>query len=138
MANNPQYSIAVLEGALNSIGATVNTGFIEVYTGAQPANPDTSATGTLLVTLDFSATAFASATGTIGTGATMSANTITAGTAGASGTAGYFRCYASNGTTACFDGTVGTSGTDMTIPSTSIVSGQSVPCTSFVITSPQA
>lgn len=54
--------------------------------------------------------------------------------ADATGTAAHFRVYASDGTTAHIQGTVGTSATDMIVDSTSFTAGQSFSVTSFTIT----
>ncbi len=49
------------------------------------------------------------------------------------GTATWFRCVDSTGTF-CVDGSVGTSGSDLNLNSTTISSGQNVAVSSFVIT----
>ena len=50
----------------NAIAALFNNGFVSLYTGTQPANANTALSGnTLLVTMDFSATAWGSASGGI-------------------------------------------------------------------------
>lgn len=135
MANNPQFYDATVIAAVNAATALLNSGFIVIYTGTQPAL-DGSLTGTLLATLDFGATAFATATAAAGT-VTATANTITSGTAGNTGTAGYFAVLASNGTTVVGTGSVGTSGADMNLNSLSISAGATVSCSSFTITQPQ-
>ena len=131
MAFNTHYSIASINLALNALLAPLNTGFLQIYTGTQPANPDTALSGnTLLVTLDMNATAFAGASGGIAT-----ANAIVTGTAVAGGTATFFRAFKSDDTTAVVDGSVGASGSfDLLIPSTTIATSQSIPCTSWTVT----
>jgi hypothetical protein len=66
------------------------------------------------------------------------AGTWTDASADATGTAGYFRVYNSQATkdnTTCFmQGTVGTSGTDMTVNSTSFVAGNSFTVNTFTLT----
>jgi len=118
---------AMLDAMLDSL----NSGFLRIYSGTRPATPDTALSGnTLLAELTFGATAFAAATG-----GTKTANAIGADTsADATGTATFFRAFASNGTTAIVDGSVGTSGTDAIINSTSIVASTTVSCSSMVIT----
>lgn len=115
---------------MNAFGALLNSGTIKIYTGAQPA-VNGAVTGTLLATLTFGATAFASATAGGGT-ATMTANSITSGTAGNTGTAGYF-ALVSSGSVVEATGTVGTSGSDLNLNTTAIVSGNTVAITSFVV-----
>jgi hypothetical protein len=132
MATNPVLGVAARNASVAAIGTLLNGGKIEIRTGSQPANPDTAATGTLLGTLTLSATAFGSAsTGTI------TANAITGdSSADNSGTAAWFRAYKSDGTTGVIDGTVGTSGADMNLSSTSIVAGGTINLTSWTITQP--
>jgi hypothetical protein len=119
-------------GALNGLGALLNSGFLKIYTGAQPAL-NVALTGTLLVSLTFGATAFAAASASAGT-SSMSANAITSGTAGNTGTAGYFALVKSDNTTVVATGSVGTSGADLNMSSLSISSSANVSCSSFVIT----
>ena len=83
--------------ALNNFGTLLNSGFMKIYTGAQPA-VDGALTGVLLATLTFGATAFAAASAS-GSGGTMNANAITSGVAANTGTAGYFVLQKSDGVT---------------------------------------
>lgn len=131
MANNPQISHAAANAAVNSITALLNGGTLLLYTGTQPAGPDTAVSGqTLLATLTFSATAFGNAVNGVAT-----ANAITAGTAGNTGTATWARML-SSGSVAEVDCSVGTSGADLNLSTTSIVSGASVSVTSLTLTLP--
>lgn len=116
---------------LNAQFDVLNSGFLRIYSGTRPATPDTALSGnTLLAELTFGATAFAAASG-----GTKTANAIGSDTsADATGTATFFRAFKSDGTTAVVDGTVGTSGTDAIINSTSIVAATTVACTSMVLT----
>lgn len=108
----------------------LNSGFIRIYSGTRPATADTALSGnTLLAQLTFGSTAFAAASG-----GAKTANAITSTTALATGTATFYRAVQSDGTTVNHDGSVGTSGTDAIISTTSIISGASVACTSMVIT----
>ncbi len=50
------------------------------------------------------------------------------------GTAAHFRIYDSGGTTCHLQGTVGTSGTDLVVDSTSFTAGQSFTISSFTLT----
>jgi formylmethanofuran dehydrogenase subunit C len=125
MANNALY----YDAAMNALATLLNSGQIQIYSGSQPAL-DGSLTGTLLATMTFGATAFGSSSSGV-----ITANTITSGTAVATGTAGYFAMTESNGTTVVGTGTCGaTSGFDLNLNSTSIVSGANVSCSSFTIT----
>lgn len=133
MAANTHLSIASWNLALNAaLVPVLNSGFIELYTGTQPATPDTALSGnTLLATLDIGATAFGAASA-----GTATANTVTSGTAVATGTATFFRCYKSDGTTAVLDGSAGTSGTDMVLNSAAITSGSTVSVTAWTVSMP--
>ncbi|HTN39804.1 MAG TPA: hypothetical protein VLZ84_01545 [Asticcacaulis sp.] len=128
-------SAAVVGTMLDALGAQANSGTIKIYTGSAPTNVETAATGTLLATCTLGATAFASAVPVTGTGASITANSITQdSSADASGTAGYYRTLKSDGTTAIDQGTIGTSGTDMIVPSTTVTSGVPFEISSYVIT----
>jgi hypothetical protein len=132
MANNPlPYDATVIAG-VNAVTALLNSGFIKIYTGSQPAL-NGAVTGTLLVTLTFSATAFPTSVASAGT-VTATANAITSGTAGNSGTAGYFALVKSDTTTVVATGSVGTSAADLNLNTLSITSGNTVSCSSFLIT----
>lgn len=128
MANNALFYDAAVNAVTGNASTTLNSGFIKIYTGAQPAL-NGAVTGTLLVTLTFGATAFGASSSAVAT-----ANAITAGTAGNTGTAGYFALVKSDNTTVVATGTCGTSGADLNLSTTSIVSGNNVSCSSFTIT----
>jgi hypothetical protein len=139
MTATPVCSMLGAIAALNSLTALLNTGgagSIKIYTGGQPASTTASETGTLLVTLALGNPAFGSAVGGTTNGlATATANTITSGTAGNTGTAGHFRAL--NGAGTCiFMGNAGTAGTDMILSTTSIVSGGTISITSWVVALP--
>lgn len=134
-ANNPLFYDATVQASVDAVAALLNSGFIKIYTGTQPSN-DGSITGTLLATLTFGATAFGASSASGGT-VTATANTITSGTAGNTGTAGYFALEKSNGTTVVATGSVGTSSADLVLNSLSITSGATVSCSSFTITEAQ-
>lgn len=135
MANSPEWYDATEIAAMNTRTALLNNGFLAVYTGAQPAL-NAALTGTLLVTLGLSATAFATATATGGTVSAV-ANAVTTANAVNSGNAGYFALLKSDGTTVVVTGSAGTGGTDMTMPVAAIISGSPVSVSSLVISEPQ-
>lgn len=120
--------------AIDAMLDVLNTGYIRIYSGTKPTNPDTALAGnTLLAELRFGATAFGAAAGT--TTVTKTANAITQdSSADATGTATFFRAFKSDGTTAVIDGTVGTATCDMIISTVSIVAATVVSCSSMVIT----
>ena len=132
MAFNTHLSIASWNLGLNAAIDVLNSGFIEIYDGAQPATPDTALSGqTKLAKLPLSATAFGAAASGIKT-----ANAITSATALATSTATWFRAFKSDDATAVIDGSVGTSGTDMIINATAIVTGATVSVTSWLVEMP--
>lgn len=135
MANNPTVYNAAIQTSLNSFGALLNGGFLNIYTGSQPAN-NASLTGTLLVSFQFGATAFASASAN-GTTGSMAANAIASANAGNTGTFGYFALLASNGTTVVATGTAGTVSTDLILTPGTVASGQVVSITSFTVSQVQ-
>lgn len=107
---------------------------LRIYSGTRPANVAASITGTQLAQLTCNATFAPSASGGV-----LTLNAITQdSSADATGTATHFRLFQSNGTTAIIDGDVGTSGSDLNLNTTSIVSGAAVSVTSFTITAPNA
>lgn len=108
----------VIESALDA-GSGAAT--LEIRTGSQPANADTAASGTLLVTLTLNDPAGTQSGGVI----TIDVTPAISATAVATGTAGWGRLMDSTGATV-LDGSVATSGADFNIDSTSITSGQTV------------
>jgi hypothetical protein len=133
MANNLNLGVAAGNVEASAIVALCNSGTLKLYTGTQPATPDTAiGSVTLLATLTFASTAIS---GSPSSGvATYAA--IGSGTAVASGTPTWFRIWESNGTTAVMDGTVGlVSGYDAIIDAVPIVSGATVSCSTGTYTS---
>lgn len=135
MANNPLPYDASVIASVNAFTALLNSGFLEIWSGAQPAL-NGSLTGTKLAKLSLSATAFATATASAGT-VTANANAITASAGLATGTAGYFALLASNDTTVVATGSVGTSAADLVLSSLAITAAQ-VSITSFAVTMPES
>jgi len=121
-------SAAARNNMLDALDTTVNTGggtaTIEIRTGTKPATPETAATGTLLATFNLANPAFeAAAAGSMD----IDANPVLTATAAATGTAGYARIK-DRGGNGVADGTVTATGGggDVTIASTSVVSGTTV------------
>jgi hypothetical protein len=128
MATTTRMSVEARNAALDAQAALFNNGYLRLYSGAQPATPNTAASGTLLAELRFGATAFPAASG----GGPLVANAITDdASADASGTPGYYRCLKSDGVTPINDGEVGTSGANLNMDSSSIVAGARISITSF-------
>lgn len=84
----------------DSIGTDLNSGTMEIRTGAQPASGDDAASGTLLVTINLPADAFDAAVA----GVAVKAGTWT-GTAVATGVAGWYR-KKNSGATRNYDGAI--------------------------------
>lgn len=116
---------------VDSIGDDFNGATLKIYTGSQPA-AGAAATGTLLVTITLPGDAMAAASA----GAASKSGTWS-GTAGNTGTAGWFRIESAAGTR-WYDGAVtGTGGGgEIELSSTSITSGQVITITSFTVTQP--
>lgn len=101
---------------------------LRIYNGTRPATAGTATT--LLAELTCNATFAPSASGGV-----LTLNAITQdSSANATGTATWFRIVKSDGTTFVMDGDVGTSGSDLNLNTTSLVSGGPVAVTSFVLT----
>jgi hypothetical protein len=104
---------------------------LKIYSGTQPTDADTAlGAQTLLATLTCNATFAPAASG----GVADAEFSIASGNAVATGTAAWFRLTKSDGTTVVCDGTVGTSGCDLNLVTTSITNTQPVQVTSFTIT----
>ena len=118
--------------SINAMAVLLNSGTIKLYSGTRPATADTALSGnTLLSTLTFGSTAFGAASAGVAT-----ANAITQdSSAAATGTATFARLYTS-GAAAVADISVGTSGTELVINSTSIVTALIVQCSSLTLTQP--
>jgi hypothetical protein len=128
-----QLSTAVRNGRLDAIETAIGvSAVLKIRTGAPPATVATADSGTVLATQtlpsDWMAAAAAGAKAKSGTWEDLSAD--------AAGTAGHFRIYASDGTTAHLQGTVtGTGGGgDMELNNPVIAVGQTVTITSFTLT----
>lgn len=133
MANDIDISAAAANAAMDALGALLDDGYCRIYNGTKPAGPGTAiTTQTLLAELRYGATAFAAASGGVLTAEAMTQDA----SANASGTATWYRGLASDGTTAHIDGTVGTSGADLNLSTTTIVAGVPVAITSYTLTLP--
>lgn len=129
MASNLKYSNGTRDAQQQGLITYAGSGcLINLYNGTQPANANTAiSTQTLLVTLTIS--------GSFGTDSngTLTLGSVSNGTAVASGNADFFRIFKSDGTTVVMDGSVGTSGADMNLNTTSVNSGQVVSITAGTI-----
>lgn len=131
-----QYSTAVRNARLDSIETTIGTdAILKIFSGAEPANPAAADPAGLLATLTLPTDWMAAASG----GSKVLAGTWSA-TASGTGTAACFRIYDS-GLVACgIQGNITATGGggDMTLNTTSVVTGQTVSVTTFTITTGNA
>jgi hypothetical protein len=126
-----QYSAAIYRAQLDLVESVPGTGAVlKIRTGAQPASIATADSGTVLCTMTLPTDWMNAASGTtktiLGTWQDASAD--------AAGTAAHFRIYASDGTTAHIQGSVGQGSGDLSLDNTTIASSQQVDVTSFTIT----
>ncbi len=135
MAANPKVTTLGVNAEADALAALFNSGFLKIYSGSQPATADSAVTTQiLLATLTFSTTAFQGAVAGV-----LSANPIASDmAAAATGTASWFRCLKSDGTTKIMDGSVGTSNADLVLSTTSIQQNAQVDCSNFVLTIPKS
>ena len=127
-----KYSATIIANRLASTNSDIGINAkVRIYSGTRPANVGTAISAqVLLAELIGNASAFG-----VVSGGALTANAIANDAAAdATGTATWFRIFKADGTTACVDGDVGTSGADLNLSSTSLNAGQVVGVSSFVIT----
>lgn len=114
---------AMLDGIVQQAGANA---LLRVYDGSRPATGGTATNKLAELTC----------AATLGTesGGVLTFNAVTSAAALLSGTATWFRLVKADGTTIILDGSVGTSGADCNLNSTSIAAGATVSVTSATIT----
>lgn len=129
------YDDTTQKAKLDALDTMVGTSpLLRIYSGSAPATANASLSGnTLLAELAMASTPFGAAAGT-GTVTKTAAAIASDTSADATGTATFFRIYKSDGTTCRIQGSVGTSGADLNLSSTSITSGGTVAVSSLVIT----
>lgn len=124
-----QLSVAARNARLDTFESTAGASAkLQIRSGAQPANCAAAASGTLLCEIALPADWMANAA----SGSKAKSGTWS-GTGAAAGTAGHFRVVDNAGTTCHMQGSVGTSGTDMTLDNTNIASGQTVTVNTFTV-----
>ena len=118
MARNLKVSDRAANAEADALASLADNGYLRIYSGSQPADANTPLSGqTLLAELRFGSPAFGPALGGVITAFPLSAETD----APATGNASWFRVLASDGTTVLYDGSVGTSNADLTMPTVNIV-----------------
>lgn len=132
MALNPHFLLASRNAWLNQITTDLGTAAIwRIYAGNQPADVSSAITAANVVI----ASCPGASTNAFGTAAAgiMTANAITSDAAAVGGTAVWFSIVKSTGLRVC-DGSVGTSGADLNLNSTTITTNATVAITAFTIT----
>jgi hypothetical protein len=127
-----QFSTLVRNARLDAIESAVGvSAILKIRSGAPPANCAAADSGTVLATLNLPPDWMANATG----GTKSMSGTWSDNSADASGTAGSFRLYASDGVTCHAQGTVTATGSggDMTVDSVTFTAGQQFTITQFTL-----
>lgn len=131
------------------VGATFANGIVEIRTGSQPATADAAATGTLLGTVTLNNLPFVAGSPTNGltfaaaVAGVLAKSGVWSFTGIANGTAGWFRLKANaldndalSTTLPRLDGSVATSGADMSLSNIAIAVGAPTTIDTFTITMP--
>jgi len=132
-----QLSVSVRNAMLDALETAVGTSAVlKIRTGSQPATCATADSGTVLATLSLPSDWLAAASG----GSKAKSGTWEDTAADNSGTSGFFRLYASDGTTCHMQGSVTATGGggDLTVDSTSFTAGQAFTVTGFTLTAANA
>lgn len=144
-------STGLREGLLGTWGfkEIMNNGWLDIFTGSQPASADFTETGTKLIRISSTSgvgVADGCKFGTAGTGVLpIAASPAWTGVVQVAGVAGWFRFYGSSGTggltgtsgTAIrFDGNVGVSGADLVLSHTNLTLGSTLTINAANITQP--
>lgn len=131
MALNPKRATAAVNAEADNVCTLLNNGYWRIYDGTQAASANTAVGAQVLLAEGrWNATAFGASSGGVATAAAITSDS----SANATGTASWFRALKSDGTTAVFDGSVGTGTNDLVLNTTSIVSGAAVAISAFTYT----
>jgi hypothetical protein len=130
MASNLKKSTISINASTDAITALCNSGYLRIYGGVQPDSPEESVTGqTLLAELRFAEIAFEGSLNGVGV-----ANNIVSDISNKnSGKATWFRVFASDGSTAILDGSIGRSGCDINMNTVNVQKDARTDITSFSI-----
>lgn len=124
-------SEAIRNARLDVVDSIIGpSGIVKILAGDVPASTTIADTGTVLATLQLENQWMLAATGGIKANTGVWADS----SADATGTATYFRLYALDGTTCGMQGSVGVSGADMIVLTTSFIATQPFTITSFILT----
>lgn len=128
-----QLSTLVRNARLDAIQTQIGVSAkLMIYTGSVPANCAAATTGTKLAEIDLAS----SWAGSAASGAKTLSSLPLSTTGLANGTAGYFRLFASDGTTCGMQGTITATGGggDATLDNVVIATGQTLNVTGFTLT----
>lgn len=128
-----QFGVLVRNARLDAIETTVGTApVLRIYTGAQPADCATAASGTQLVTMSLPSDWLATAA----SGSKAIAGGPWSGSGGAAGSAGYFRIWNTAVSVCHMQGSITATGGggDMTLDNISIAVSQAVAVNTFTLT----
>lgn len=133
----PSITTAARNAAANAVTLLADAGSqaarLRIYSGTAPTDANAALSGnTLLADLAMSDPAFGAASGGVSTASAITSDT----SADATGTATFFRVGSWDGATftPVFQGSVGTSGSDLNLSSTSITLGGTVAVSSLTYT----
>ena len=132
-----QLSVAARNARLDAIETAIGTSAVlAIFTGGQPASCAAADSGTELARMTLPSDWLAAAA----SGSKAKSGTWQDTAANATGTAGHFRVYASDGTTCHVQGTVTATGGggDLTLDDITVTAGQQVTITSFALTDANA
>jgi hypothetical protein len=134
-----QYSVAVRNAQLDAVESTIGTAAVlKIYdlTAGAPADCAAAITGTVLATITLPSDWMNAAS----TGSKTKLGTWQDASADASGTADFFRLFASDGTTCGAQGTVTATGGggDLTLDNAVIAAAQSVTINTFTLSAANA
>jgi hypothetical protein len=135
MAKNATYADEARNDKADVTVALLDNGYLRIYDGSQPADPDTAIGGqNLLAELRFANPAAAGAA----SDGVVTFDTITPEDAAlATGTASWFRAFKADGTSPVLDGSVGEGGVfDIVLNTVNIVTGVEVDVTALTYTEP--
>lgn len=123
---------AMVDAVVDRLDAGAAAGKVRIYTGAQPADADDAASGTLLVEIPLPDPAFGAAAA-----GSAAANAIAAAAATQAGNAGWFRALDSDNNKV-LDGSVTATGGggDMELNTVALVAGVDVDITTWTVTQP--
>lgn len=128
-----KFSVGLTNARLDVIESHIGTSAIlKIFSGAAPANCAAADSGTLLATLNLPSDWMAAAASS----SKAKSGTWQDGSADGTGTAAHFRIYDSGDTTCHMQGSVGTSGTDITVDNDSFATGQTFTVNSFTLSDP--